>query len=196
MIPEQPKTQNYQPTDGRRYYNYVLLHTLGLGHVFDTMRYDDGFLVRRTDLDNLLAAAADYLPWSQRRLSLLLCRPDWKGPTKANWTEGRLLSTQEYERIEDWPKLFSLCPDATINLSFSPKKPLKFIASGEITGTLAQVLEVMFFNQAAPDDEHSTHKMYDALYRPEDTITVNLRSFVSEERTWDVSPLEKKAVKS
>jgi hypothetical protein len=158
--------------------NYALLHARGIDHLFDTMRYEPAFLVRRSDLDRIIATANDKLDFATARFSLLVCKPDDKGIKKASWWPQRLMSHQEYEYIEDHGKLFMLLGDGIhADPDFHAKKPLKWKGVTEITGTLAQVLTAIFDNNAFPAEEGQSFVIEQAFNRPDEKITVKIAAF-------------------
>lgn len=175
------------PIDGYKTLNYALLHSQGLGHVFDTMRYERAYLVRKTDLARLVEVSkGDGLAHVAGRYSLLLAKYDWKGPTKAGWTDARLQNGMEFQRIDDMMRLMELgleSPDFTIK-----HKP-KFRADVQITGTVAYVLTTMMLNKAFPCDEADSHYLYQGFYNPGGEVTVKLTNFLPSDKTvWHFPP--------
>ena len=163
--------------DGYGFFNYAVLHSTGLDHVFNFMRYNRAFLVRRADFERMLEAIPEYVPkWAIRKWSVLICRYDWKGKTKANWEEGMLLSDQELEQVTDPMTLVELSSDM-IELR-SPKK-LKWHHVLEITGPLQWVLQVMYENHATPHEEADAHKIERAFHAPDEEFTVKLANYLS-----------------
>lgn len=184
MPPETP-TPVFTPVEPYRTHNFALLHARGLAHVFDTMRYERAFLVRQTDLRRLVELAqGDGLAHVNARLTLLLGKCDYKGPTKASWTTDRLLSTMELQLADDAGKVYEWAGQVC---DFALKVPLKFRSDVAITGPLSHVLIVMFMNQAMPCDEGDSHQIERAFYGGNPEISVRLTKFVpSEGEQWRI----------
>jgi hypothetical protein len=178
-----PFEQNltHQKHDPYRYFNFALLHTRGLDHVFDMMRYDSAFLARYADFDRLLKAADNYGDYVLQPFSILLCKYDFRGKTKANWTPARLLSDQKYEEVPDPLVLMQLNSDV---YDYQPHKPLKYRSELVLKGTLAMILKVMYDNKAIPANEKDANAMERTLYMPAEEIEVTLANYQDEERFW------------
>jgi hypothetical protein len=172
--------------DPYRYFNYALLHTVGMDNVFNVLRYNVAFLVRRSDYEYLLKAAEgeNYSDYMLRRASLLLCRYDWAGKTKAHWAHDHLLSTQEIEEITDPYALYELEADQTELRT--PKPALKWEHILTVKGTLQYVLQVMYDNRAMPYEETDANKIERAFqpYVECGEIEVRLRNFLGVETEW------------
>lgn len=185
-MPDTPEIV-YSPIDGYKTLNYALLHSTGLSHVFDTLRYERAYLTRKTDLARLVEVAkGDGLAHVAGRYTLLLAKFDWKGPTKASWTDARLMSGMEFQRIDDMMRLMELGLESP---DFAPKDKPKFRADVEITGTVEHVLTTMFLNKAFPCDEGDSHRLYQGFYNPGGEVTVKLTKFVPTDKTgWHIPP--------
>lgn len=164
-----------------RYFNFAVLHTRGLNHVFDTMRYDSAFLARYADLDRLLKAADKYDDYILQPFAILLCKYDFRGKTKANWTPARLLSDQKYEEAADPLLLLQLNSDLH---DYRPVRVLKIRSELKLKATLATILKVMYDNRAVPASETDANTMERALYLPNDEIEVTLANYQDEEKFW------------
>lgn len=162
-----------------KYYNFAILHTRGLDHVLDIMRYDVAFFARKSDVENILAAAKKgETETFQRRFSILLCKYDWKGITKPNWTHERLVKGQELEEITDPLVLIDLGADCT---SLRPTKGLSLRVELETTGNLPYLLETMHLNHGVPATERAAGEIERLLwgYKEENVITTQLVNYQS-----------------
>ncbi len=177
---DDPQVQYDQVTPWR-FYNYAILHSGGIGHVFDTMRYDSAHFLRQADVDRLIASANSECDFVTQQFSILLCRRSEKGVTKPGWTHQRLLSDQEFEEINDPSKLYDLYPGFS---SFHAKPPLKWEATCEIKGNLAYVLQTMLLNRAVPADEGMAHKIEQMFYHPNEEATVKLKNWLPTQSLW------------
>jgi len=187
MLPDNNRP-TFSPVDGYRYYNYAMLHSRGYTQVFDTMRYDRAFLARRTDLVAMQEAAKNYVgKCALTPKATLLCRYDWKGKTRPNWTHDKLASNMELEIIDDPMALLDLNADVTAP---RPTKTLKIRADLQVTGQLPWVLEVMYENQAMPSQEVDANRIEQAFYREygDQEITVSLTNFRAVEADWILPP--------
>jgi len=168
--------------DGYSHYNYAVLHSRGLNHVFDMMRYDSAFFARRSDLTNILEKLKKYGDVLTSRFSILLCKYDWHGVTKPNWTPARLCGDQEYEFVSDISALYELNSELTI---LRPTKKLKIRSELEYTGTVSQILQVMFDNHAFPENEGVAHQIEREFYvEDQKPITVTLANYQVAETAW------------
>lgn len=173
--------------DGFSYYNYALLHTRGYNHVFDMMRYDRAFLTRKSDLDDMLSASENYLVNGALKIrAILLCRYDWRGKTRPNWTHPRLLSNMEYEQIDDPTALYSLNSDF---IELKPSRALNIKSEMNISAPLSDVLKVMYKNRAMPSEERDAHLIERAFSKDvtDQNITVTLTNFNSQEKDWNLN---------
>lgn len=174
----------FQKIDGYSYYNFAILHTKGYEHVFDMLRYDRAFLARKSDVEDMKEAAKNYCgKHALRPKSILICRYDWKGKTKPNFTPARLLSNQEYEFVDDPVTLHELNADF---VAARPVVPLKVQSELEVTGQLPFVLDIMYLNKAVPLTESDAHKIEKSFYAVpgQQKITVKLVTFVEREKDW------------
>ena len=156
MLPTDQKIE-HQVVDAYKHFNYAILHSRGLAHVFDTMRYDSAFFTRTEDLIKIIHdLKSGESPFN--RYSLLLAKYDYKGITQAawHWTHTRLLSNQEFEVITDPSTLYELNSEF---VELKPSKPLAVRTTVEFTGDVPQILQVMFDNKAFPADEASAHRI-------------------------------------
>jgi hypothetical protein len=144
-------TTHRKLNDGYKYYNYAILHSRGIRHIFDMMRYDCAFFARCSDIDNLTENTS-----GNKRVSILLAKYDWHGITKPHWTSERLCSDQEYELIKDPMALYELNSNMT---SLRPFKELKIRTDVEVTAKLPEILQLMFANNAFPSDEVSARRI-------------------------------------
>lgn len=168
--------------DGYSHYNYAILHSRGLMHVLDTMRYDSAFFARRSDLANILEKLKNYGQVLTSRFSILLCKYDWHGVTKPSWTPARLCADQEYEYGSVADRLYELNSDMTI---LRPTKKLKVRSELEYTGTVSQILQVMFDNHAFPESEIVANQIEREFYSEDQKpITVTLVNYQAAETAW------------
>lgn len=177
---EQKITHSTRTDGGMKYYNFALLHSRGLSHVFDTMRYDSAFFARKSDVTHILEAVKKYGEAMTHRFSILLAKYDWRGATQPNWTPQRLLSDQEFQEI-------SISETYDQNADFHeprPPKPLKVMTELEITGTLPYILQVMYDNRAYPAHEPCAHAIERAFYSEEQTLTVTLANYQAAQNYW------------
>ena len=172
-----------------RYFNFALLHTTGVGEIFNFMRYNCAFLARQHDFQMLLEAsdAEHYSDWMTRQLAILLCRYDWAGKTKAHWEYGMLLSRQRFEEVTDVSTLYELSADHT-ELRAPSKPTLKFEHILTTEGTLQYVLEVMYRNRAFPHSEKDARVIEQAFYphSKEEPVKVELRNYLGVEAEWQL----------
>lgn len=174
----------FEKVDGYRYYNFALFHTKGYGHVFDMLRYDRAFLCRKGDVEDMKEATTDYVrKGANKPRSILICRYDWRGKTRPNFTPARLLSNQEYEMIGDIDSLYELNSDV---VELRPSKPLKIQAELEVTGQLPWVLDMMYLNRALPSTETDARRIEGAFSHDfgDQEITVKLINFNLTESDW------------
>ena len=175
---------NFEKIEGYRYFNYALFHTKGYAHVLDMLRYDRAFLCRQSDVDDMKEAATDYIrKGALKPRAILICRYDWRGKTRPNFTPARLLTNQEYELIDDPSDLYELNSDV---VEPRPQKPLKIQAELEVTGQFPWVLDVMYLNRALPSTEWDARTMESAFSKAhgDQEITVKLVNFNSVESDW------------
>lgn len=172
---------SYRKCEPWKYFNYAVLNTRGLAHVFDMMRYDRAFFARRLDVDTILSILSDETAHALKPFSILLCRYDFKGRTMANWTHGRLCGDQKYDPVSELTDLFTLGADHT---EMRPGSPLKIQSEYTVEGTLAYVLEVMWNNRAMPSTEKDAHLIEHAFHEPDQPMTVTLWTVMSQERQW------------
>jgi hypothetical protein len=161
-----------------RFYNFAILHSK-LPHILDTLRYEPAFIVRKSDLANLIDSANAELDFLSRRFSLLICKADDHGIKKASWWPQRLLSSQEFEYIEDHAKLYGLMSEHQLNKAapdFHANPTLKWRGIVEITGTLKEVLTAMFENRAYPATEGDSHIIERAFNHPNEPMKVKIES--------------------
>jgi len=183
MLKTDQKITHRKLNDGYKYYNYAIIHSRGLNHVFDMMRYDSAFFARRADLDNILEKVKTGKV-TLNRFAILLAKYDWHGITKPNWTPARLCGDQEYEQIHDPAALYELNSEMT---SLRPTKTLKIGTNLELTAPLEDILKVMFDNHAFPADEGSAHKIEREFYvEDHQPITVTLGNYQQTESFWQV----------
>lgn len=182
-----PQQIEHRKVDPYRYFNYAVLHTVGVDVVFNLMRYDTAFLARRSDYEMLLEASEgdNYADWMMRNMAILLCRYDWSGKTKAHWTPAMLMSNQSLEEVSDPQALYELGADQT-ELRAPSKPTLKWEHTLEVKGSLQYVLQVMYENKATPADEGSAHQIERAFYpyQEKEPITVKLRNFLGVQTEW------------
>jgi hypothetical protein len=171
----------YRPTDPWKFYNYAMYHSLGVSDMFDFMRYENAFMVRASDLKNLLSER-DPVKVGLRRFSILFCKVSDKGITRPGWTYNRLSTNQELEEVSDPSALFTLYPD--FDGKFKPVSPSKMICTAEVTGNLEYILGVMFTNKAIPENEPHADAIAAAFHEPDKEFTVKLRSFSYYEVPW------------
>lgn len=168
--------------DGYSHYNYAILHCRGLNHVFDMMRYDTAFFARRSDVANIIEKLKKYGDVLTSRFSILLCKYDWHGVTKPNWTPARLCGDQEYEFINDVSALYELNSEMT---TLRPNKKLKIASELEYTGTVSEILQVMLDNHAFPANEGAAHQIEREFYvEDQKPITVQLKNYQLAETAW------------
>lgn len=170
---------------GYGYFNYAVLHCSGVLHLLDTMRYERAFFARRSDVDMLIEAAANYSEWANRRLAILLGKYDHVGKTKASWTPQRLLSNQELEIVTDPGMLLQLNAD---ELSMRPPKKLKIRHTLPVEGPAAWVLDVMHRNKAMPSEESHAHALERAFYDPSASPAIDLTNFCATKTVWNLPP--------
>lgn len=173
--PHQLKGYESVPTGPWRFFNLAILHMSSIADMFNLMRYDNAFLIRQSDVNNMLRAATENCHHIGR-FSILLCKVSDKGVTRPGWTYQMLTSTQEIEEISDAMALMSLGEGFE---EFRPRSPLKFVTSADFTGDLATILNVMLDNRAIPATEGCAHKIEQAFFAPQDPFTVKLRFFSS-----------------
>ena len=145
------------------------------------MRYDHAFFARQNDVSKIITLGNNVI---FERFSILLAKYDFRGPTKANWTEARLLSDQEYERIESTEKLYALGADF---YQLRPNGLLKVCTEIEITAPVNDVVLAMYQNQGLPADEGSAHIIEQEFYVPaadRKPITVKLKRYTVKEEFW------------
>lgn len=173
--------------DGYGYFNYALLHNKGICGLFNFMRYNVAFIARLADFHRLLEAAADYGKCCTHRYSVLLCRYDWAGKTKANWYEPMLMSDQELERQDDPYVLMELSADS-FELRAKPKRKWQHLC--EVTGPLSWILTVMYENKALPHEETDANRIERAFSEPPGTnFTVKLKNYMAQENgRWTFAP--------
>jgi hypothetical protein len=181
-----PQQIEHRKVDPYRYFNYAILHGVGLAEVFNFMRYNVAFLARKSDYEMLLEASEgeNYAEWMLRRFSILLCRYDWAGKNKAHWEHRMLLSRQELEEITDPAALYELNADQTSLRT--PTPTLKWEHSLEVKGTLKYVLQVMYDNKALPSQETDANQIEQAFYpySKQEPIAVTLRNFLGVKTEW------------
>lgn len=169
--------------------NYAVLHGSGIAHAFNFMRYNHAFLARRSDFEHLRESALDYGNWITRRYAILLCRYDWKGPTRANWQHGMLLSDQELHEVSNPSELYELNADQTV---LRPPKKLKVQHVCTISGPIDYLLEIMYVNQACPYEEVDARVLEQAMWtqmnEPNRYITVNLANYRAIKTMWTMPP--------
>jgi hypothetical protein len=184
---DKPEVKCEKQSEGYGYYNFAILHGRGIEHLFNFMRYNVAFLSRLTDFQKILEAAEDYMAHNTNRFSVLLCRYDWRGHTKANWEERMLLSDQELERITDPYLLMELNSDR-MEMRAKPKNKWQHVC--EVVGPLPWVLRVMYENRATPHEETDARRIEGAFYEPQGTnITVKLKNYMGVENgNWTFAP--------
>lgn len=167
------------PTTPWRYYNYAILHNKGVTQLFDTMRYDNAFLVREDDLNTLIDLAKDdgHYRHITSHVSILLCRHADKGVKNPGWNPQRLLLTQKYEYVNDAQKLMDIAPNVITSLGFQPKPTNKMIGIFTVKGDLPYVLRVMFHNKCMPASEGMAREIEQAFYKPDDEFEARLVRF-------------------
>lgn len=173
----------WHETPAWRFYNYAVLHTVGIDNVFNLMRYDHAFLIRPNDVAMLLASANDKLDFIARRFAVLLCKTDEKGITRPGWSHGMLLSTQEYEEVKDAMKLYDLAPGIGGTNPFQTGG-MKHRGVAEIEANLAYILKAMLDNRAFPDDEGTASRIEQAFHAPNDKIKVKLAKYALYKEPW------------
>ncbi len=172
----------YQTVEPYKYFNYTTLHCRGIGKdEFDMMRYDRAFFARRKDVDVIQSLIGKDMDHVLHPFSLLLCKYDWKGMTRPNWTPEKLCGGQEYVNITDPGSLYELGANHT---ELRPSKGLKVKTEQEVTGLLKEVLDVMYNNRAMPNTEVDSGILGQAFYKPEEPITVTLCNFSAQELLW------------
>ncbi len=169
-------TAEYTTAEPRKFQNYALLHSHGLAGIFDFMRYEQAFLVRHLDCEALLASATPERDFVSRPFSLLVCKPDFKSVTKPGWVANRLRSEQKLEPISRMDTLWELNIGVP---QFNISKPLSWLTTGEVTGALPYILDIMLTNQAFPNEESDSHRIEDAFENPMTPITVKLKRFAN-----------------
>jgi len=175
-----------------RYFNFGMLHGKGLGRIFNFMRYNIAFLARHSDLELLREAAQDYRDWMQRPYSILLCKYDWAGKTKASWYDEICHSDQSFDPITSVGDLYDLNSD---NTSLKPASPLKSKTEATAKGTLRWILQAMYDNQAMPYQETDACKMEHAMSLAaqgiNDPIEVVLANYKISKTEWTWHPVPK-----
>lgn len=164
-----------------KYFNYALLHSRGLMHVFDTMRYDKAFFARRSDVEAIQQIIGDDSAHVLRPFTILLGCFDERGKTRPGWTHERLLSDQELKEIDSLAELYELNADHT---AFKPTAAVNYESRLEITALLRQVLDIMYANKAFPDTEGDAHRIEQAFYSPTEELKVSLRTFTIGKMKW------------
>lgn len=185
-LPEGDMMPKTKPCEvfGYTHYNYAVLHGTGVADIFDFIRYNYCFLARRSDLDMLLEAAEEYGRWVNRQYAVLLCRYDWLGKTKAHWEYQKLLTDQKLEECSDLQTLSELGSYMEV-LRAKPK--LKWRHELVTTGTLPELLKIMYDHRAIPANEEYGNRLTLAFYSPEKEITVTLATFLETETpSWRV----------
>jgi len=168
--------------DSYRYFNFAILHSSGLNMVLDSMRYDQAFFCRKSDVEHIVETLEGGKPrFAIMPFSLLLGRFDWRGKTKPNWTPQRLLSGMEYEYIDDPMKLFDLRSEVE---SWHIKPPAKLKSIVDVTGNPTYILRTMHMNRAFPENEVDAHKIERGFHAPNEAITVRLQTYTNKEREW------------
>lgn len=180
---EEPQIEYTKAAVGYKFYNYAILHSLGVAHVFNVMRYNRAFFARASDVQlfhEIAKSPLDHLG----RLAILLCKYDWRGKTKPNWSHQHLLSDQELQEITDPMELF------TLNAEFSEwqaRPTLKFEGKCQITGTPEWILDVMHQNRAVPFEESDARILEDGFTcvgESPKTIRVMLVNFMPVQGKW------------
>ncbi len=165
MLPQKPAAicnaakPNLEPTYSRiepyRKYNFAIFKTVGLAHVFDTLRYDRAFIVRPADVATLMKLTPDAT--LNEPIELLVCKYDW--------------------RDKMHPPL----------QNFHSTSPLKIRSDVQITGTIPQIMAIMYNNMAMPCEEPDANALEAAFMGPDrdqQSLTLRLTTFMAAEIQW------------
>lgn len=169
----------HQKCEPRKYINYALFTSRGLHDVFDFMRYERAFFARKTDVETISASSlpANVLD----KFHILLGRYDYR--VLGNWSHDRICSDQRLEVLHDLQELWELKADITVTrVNFKVQSTIDF------TGTLSQILDMMWLNMATPYREVDARKIEQGFYEePSQLISVTLLTFMSGNNTWKVT---------
>lgn len=167
------------------HYNYVQLDCRGIGHLFDTMRYEHAFFARKKDIEEIITAFnATPLSLISRSFSIILCKYTWSSGKKiTNWWPQRLLSTMKYNYIDDI-EVWNVSKDSQedqSNFHLAQANPkLKWENTQQFIETFPNLLKSMYHNNACPASEGEARQLEQAIYKnPTDTYIVTLRNFTA-----------------
>lgn len=175
-------------SDSYRYYNFAILRSSGMNMVLDTMRYDQAFFCRKSDVENIIESLDGKPRFAIKPFNILLGRFDWRGKTKPNWTPERLMTGMEFEYIDDPLKLYELKSEIDL---WQIKPLVKFKSVIEVTGTPAYILRTMHLNRAYIENENDARKVERGFHQAEKALVVKLQTFFDQEREW-IFPKESK----
>ena len=159
-------------------YHFAFLISHGVGQVFDTMRYEAAFPVRKEDAEALKQAAQGLKNFHQP-LRILLCKNgEGRGPC---WTHARLLSDQRFELITNVTDLY----EANSPITETRPRGLRWKIEQLVTGTAAEIIDIMVRNRAFPENEGDAHRLEQAPFTPGETLRIKLKKFGFNERDWE-----------
>lgn len=159
--------------------NFAILHSRGLGHVFDTLRYDSAFFAKKEEVEKVVEASRNYINggFASQEFTMVLGKYDWPRALKHSWTPARLLRCQRYEFPDVQPEHRKV-------------GKLKYKSVATVTGQLPDILKVMFKNNALPASERESGVLDTALWTPGEDITVKLVNYLlTDKHQWDFSDL-------
>lgn len=170
-----------RPVSGYTKYHYALLRGHGIRQLFDTLRYENAFFCRRADVELLKHRMAE----GERKaftepIEVMICQIG--SGRKPNWTYGRLLTSQQ---LKELPLEDVIRGEADFTQS-KPTSRIRAINEVEVTGTLVDVLEAMFINNACPAEESGAHVIESAPHQLLEPITVKLKTFSAVPGGWRV----------
>lgn len=166
----------HQKCETRKYINYALLSSRGLHDVFDFMRYERAFFARKADVETISLAhcPANVL----NHFHILIGKYEYR--RMGDWSVNRLCSDQRLEILRDPQELWNLKADIS---SFQSKFTVQ--STIDFTGTLSQILDVMWTNSATPYQEVDARKIEQGFYEePSKLISVVLLTFMSGNNAW------------
>lgn len=155
--------EEYRRICGYPYYNYASIMGQGAAYIFNFLRYNMAFLTRQQDVDAIVEALHRnhflYHPYI-----ILLGKYDWR--KSPGWHHEILNSDQTLHEQSPGERPHRL-----------PKK-LVWEHRWSMLGQLPEILQMMLDERATLYDEPSVHIIYDAFFKPDQTIQVELVNFL------------------
>lgn len=168
----------FTPVDGYSRFHYAVLECRGITHLFDTLRYERAFLVRKMDVDQIVDLVHDELNAITAPLQVVIAAYGWD--RKPQWRYDRLLSTMRLSELTI-SEVVALECDFT---AFEAKPKLKLRSDINVIGPVRDILKVMYQNHAMPCREEDAHRIEQMPFCDDKSDCVRLTSFVPNEREW------------